>query len=160
MLETDLILRFADPPVVKISIEPEGPVSEEDHVNVTLHCDLVDANPLELTRVSWYLNGDLLREIPDYECEEVRENGSGEMLSDNIFVQKEITEYLYESEDESSGAPNYLCDIDPTELILQDVTRDLQGMFTCAGSNMAGEGKASEPQELNIYCEYHFVSNY
>jgi len=139
------------PPVVKISIEPEGPVSEEDHVNVTLHCDLVDANPLELTRVSWYLNGDLLREIPDYECEEVRENGSGEMLSDNIFVQKEITEYLYESEDESSGAANYLCDIDPTELILQDVTRDLQGMFTCAGSNLAGEGKASEPQELNIY---------
>ena len=153
------ICYISDPPTVQLRIEPEGPVSEEEQVNVTIYCDVVDGNPLELNRVSWFLNGDLIREFTDHECDDLMEIGSGEMLSDNIFVNEENADYVYASEYESSGAKDantYLCDIDPTELILQDVRRDLQGNFTCAGGNLAGEGSSSETEELVVHCEYSF----
>merc|ERR1711892_954381 len=50
----------------------------------------------------------------------------------------------------NEGDSSVLCDIDPTELILQDVGRDLDGNYTCIGSNMAGEGTESEPERLVI----------
>merc|ERR1719369_242036 len=45
---------------------------------------------------------------------------------------------------------NYLCDVDPTELLLQHVTRDFSGEFSCSASNAAGEGPESEPVLLNV----------
>jgi len=49
---------------------PEGPVNESDESNVTLFCNVLDANPLALTKVRWYANSTLLKELPD--CEETR----------------------------------------------------------------------------------------
>ena len=43
------------------------PVSEEDRVNVTLICEAVKANPVELVRVRWYLHGQLLKVSSYYE---------------------------------------------------------------------------------------------
>eukprot|EP00090_Calanus_glacialis_P045715 TRINITY_DN8668_c0_g1_i1.p1 TRINITY_DN8668_c0_g1~~TRINITY_DN8668_c0_g1_i1.p1 ORF type:complete len:1080 (-),score=259.44 TRINITY_DN8668_c0_g1_i1:89-3328(-) len=125
------------PPSSQLRIEPEGPVSEEDHVNVTLYCDVVEGNPLVLSRVSWFLNGDLIRELPDPQCHELMGVESEEMVMEELLVNE--------------GESTSLCDIDPTELILHEVTRDFQGNFTCAGSNIAGEGSSSEPVEVIVY---------
>jgi len=137
------------PPSVQIKIEPEGPISEEDDVNVTLTCDIVDGNPFELTRVSWFLNGDLIREIPDRQCDELIELDSSELVSDELLQDEEDS-----SSTEGSGievTTSFLCDSDPSELTLQSVSREFQGNYTCAGSNVAGEGSSSEPQELTVH---------
>ena len=47
-----------------------------------------------------------------------------------------------------------LCDVDPTELFLQHVTRDFSGYFSCSGNNIAGERLVSEPVHLNVLCEF------
>ncbi|XP_037718882.1 uncharacterized protein LOC119552963 isoform X5 [Drosophila subpulchrella] len=59
-------------PIVEILMIPEGPVKESDESNVTLFCNVLDANPLALTKVRWYANSTLLKELPD--CEETRED--------------------------------------------------------------------------------------
>ncbi|KAH8351258.1 hypothetical protein KR084_001851 [Drosophila pseudotakahashii] len=59
-------------PSVEILMIPEGPVKESDESNVTLFCNVLDANPLSLTKVRWYANSTLLKELPD--CEETRED--------------------------------------------------------------------------------------
>ncbi|XP_041674200.1 hemicentin-1 isoform X19 [Drosophila eugracilis] len=59
-------------PSVEILMIPEGPVKESEESNVTLFCNVLDANPLILTKVRWYANSTLLKELPD--CEETRED--------------------------------------------------------------------------------------
>ncbi|EDV52815.2 uncharacterized protein Dere_GG16293, isoform G [Drosophila erecta] len=59
-------------PSVEILMIPEGPVKESDESNVTLFCNVLDANPSVLTKVRWYANSTLLKELPD--CEESRED--------------------------------------------------------------------------------------
>ncbi|XP_032573486.1 uncharacterized protein LOC6620129 isoform X4 [Drosophila sechellia] len=59
-------------PSVEILMIPEGPVKESDESNVTLFCNVLDANPSVLTKVRWYANSTLLKELPD--CEETRED--------------------------------------------------------------------------------------
>lgn len=49
---------------------PGGPVKESDESNVTLFCNILDANPAVLTKVRWYANSTLLKELPD--CDETR----------------------------------------------------------------------------------------
>ncbi|EDW79217.2 LOW QUALITY PROTEIN: uncharacterized protein Dwil_GK12999 [Drosophila willistoni] len=59
-------------PRVEVLMIPEGPVKESDESNVTLFCNIIDANPSMLTKVRWYANSTLLKELPD--CEETRED--------------------------------------------------------------------------------------
>ncbi|XP_041564220.1 uncharacterized protein LOC108136874 isoform X3 [Drosophila elegans] len=59
-------------PSVEILMIPEGPVKESDESNVTLFCNILDANPPVLNKVRWYANSTLLKELPD--CEETRED--------------------------------------------------------------------------------------
>mgnify|MGYP006344749589 CR=1 FL=1 len=56
---------ITDKPSVVIRFEPPSPIIENDHVNVTLHCDTIDGNPLQLLRVRWMMNGDKLTELPE-----------------------------------------------------------------------------------------------
>lgn len=46
-------------------MEPPGPVIESERQNVTLHCEVVNGNPPILTRARWFLDGDLLKQLPD-----------------------------------------------------------------------------------------------
>lgn len=48
-----------------IRFEPPSPIIENDRVNVTLHCDVVDGNPRKLLKVQWMINGDVLTELPE-----------------------------------------------------------------------------------------------
>ncbi|KAH8233853.1 hypothetical protein KR032_000185, partial [Drosophila birchii] len=59
-------------PSVEVQMKPGGPVKESDESNVTLYCNILEANPPVLTKVRWYANSTLLKELPD--CEETRED--------------------------------------------------------------------------------------
>jgi hypothetical protein len=54
-----------DKPSVVIRFEPPSPIIENDHVNVTLHCDVTDGNPRKLLKVQWMIDGMVLTELPE-----------------------------------------------------------------------------------------------
>jgi len=155
-------------PVVAIRKDPDDILREEDDMNVTLHCDLVDGNPRDLSTVFWFRNGKMIRQLPDPHCAHIEEVQS-DLLEDDLFINEagdyELGSGFDESEIEDFGSAmemgsgfnpdseivvEYLCDVDPTELFLQHVTRDFSGQFSCSGSNYAGEGPESEPVLLDI----------
>lgn len=73
-----------DVPTVEVVMIPEGPVKESDESNVTLFCNILDANPSILTKVRWYANSTLLKELPD--CEET--NVSNQKMLKYYYVGK------------------------------------------------------------------------
>jgi len=103
------------PPTVAIRMEPHTTVSETEHRDVTLHCDLVEGNPSQLTGVVWFMNNKLLKELP--QCKG-RED---------------------------------LCDVDPSRLLLEGVTRQSHANYSCIGMNEAGESEMSPAEELTVY---------
>ncbi|XP_042238894.1 titin-like [Homarus americanus] len=109
-------------PLVQVVMDPMEPVSEEDRVNVTLNCDVVRANPEYLVRVRWYLDGELLKELP--ECD-----GNSTMYDTN----------------------SELCNIDPSKLLLENVFKDFHGNYSCEGMNDAGWGTRSNEAELIVH---------
>lgn len=104
-------------------MEPPSPISELDRRNVTLFCDMEAGYPTSLTRVNWYMDGNLLKELPD--C----------------------------PEDPNEGI-NDLCDIDPSKLLLEHVSKLFHGNYSCQASNEAGWSPMSEPKQLEIFCKY------
>ena len=150
-------------------------MTEEDDMNVTLHCDIIGGNPLHLARVFWFRNGELIRQLPDPHCDQIEKFESEELI-DEEFIS-EASEYELGSGFESTSiidigsgmemgsglnpesdvGVNYLCDVDPTELFFQHVTRIFDGNFTCSGSNMAGDGPASDSVELNVLRKLNFL---
>lgn len=107
-------------------MEPSTPVNEMERPNVTLNCQVIDGNPALLVGVRWYLDGELLKELPD--CP----------LNDSV---------IYSMYDED------LCDVDPSKLLLEYVGRSFQGNYSCEGLNAAGWGPLSNGEELIIYCK-------
>ncbi|XP_075211633.1 neuromusculin isoform X7 [Lycorma delicatula] len=52
-------------PIVNLTMEPSGPVSEIDRQNISLLCQVVAGNPDTLLSVVWFLDGEVLKELPD-----------------------------------------------------------------------------------------------
>ncbi|KAJ8682010.1 hypothetical protein QAD02_017802, partial [Eretmocerus hayati] len=52
-------------PQVTVSMEPDSPINEASRVNVSLSCDVISGNPGYLSSVRWYLDDELLKELPD-----------------------------------------------------------------------------------------------
>ncbi|XP_031788316.1 hemicentin-1 isoform X2 [Nasonia vitripennis] len=52
-------------PTVEVTMEPDMAINEAARMNVSLSCDVVSGNPGFLRAVRWYLDGDLLKELPD-----------------------------------------------------------------------------------------------
>ena len=118
-----------DKPSVTLRMDPPSPISELDRRNVTLFCDIVSGYPSILTRVNWYMDGNLLKELPD--CpDDLDFGGFGE-----------------------NGA-NDLCDIDPSKLLLEHVSKLFHGNYSCEAANEAGWSDMSELKQLEIYCKY------
>lgn len=46
-------------------MEPDTPIIENNEVNVTLMCKVLSGNPETLTRVTWFLDGGILKELPE-----------------------------------------------------------------------------------------------
>lgn len=89
-----------------MTMDPNTPVKEQEERNVTLGCDVDSGNPAVLDAVRWYLDGDLLKELP--ECPN---------------ITSPTPEYVTAD----------LCDIDPSKLMLETVGRSFQGNYTCQG---------------------------
>lgn len=52
-------------PQVRLKMEPASPILETDHTNVTLTCEVVSGNPNILDEVIWYLDGVMLKHLPE-----------------------------------------------------------------------------------------------
>ncbi|KAK0170097.1 hypothetical protein PV328_010700 [Microctonus aethiopoides] len=111
-------------PTVEVIVEPEVPVNEADRLNVSLTCDIVNGNPMGLNAVRWYLDGDLLKELPD--C--ARNSTTAGMDDTSTF-----------------------CDIDPSKLLLEAVGRSFHGNYSCEGRNDAGWGPISPSTPVVVY---------
>ena len=112
-------------------MDPETPVNEADRQNVSLTCEVVTGNPASLTAVRWYLDGDLLKELPD--C--TRNSSSTTTTTEESLI---------------------FCDIDPSELLLEAVGRSFHGNYSCEGRNDAGWGPLSPSAPVMVYCELLF----
>ncbi|OAD61864.1 B-cell receptor CD22 [Eufriesea mexicana] len=113
-------------PVVKVIMDPETPVNEADRQNVSLTCEVVTGNPASLTAVRWYLDGDLLKELPD--C--TRNSSMTTTTTEESLI---------------------FCDIDPSKLLLEAVGRSFHGNYSCEGRNDAGWGPLSPSAPVMVY---------
>jgi len=108
-------------------MDPEIPVNEADRQNVSLTCEVDAGNPAILTAVRWYLDGDLLKELPDCSRNSTAMTSSEESLA--------------------------FCDIDPSKLMLESVGRTFHGNYSCEGKNEAGWGPISASTPVIVYCK-------
>ena len=115
---------ISDPAEVRLTMDPALPVNELERPNVTLNCQVVSGHPPVLLGVRWYLDGELLKELPD--CP----------FNDSSYA----------------GYDEDLCDVDPSKLLLEYVGRSFQGNYSCEGMNAAGWGPVSDVETLIIYC--------
>lgn len=126
MLEKNGLKIVTDKPVVEVSMEPEAPVNEADRLNISLTCEVTAGNPTILTAVRWYLDGGLLKELPD--------------CSRNTTPA-------------SIDEPATFCDIDPSKLLLEAVGRSFHGNYSCEGRNDAGWGPVSPATPVIVNCK-------
>ncbi|XP_066154008.1 uncharacterized protein nrm [Euwallacea fornicatus] len=119
--EDTISLNVQYPPDVEVLMEPTLPVKALDKTNVTLQCNVTSGNPSTLSKVRWFLDEKLLKELP--ECN-------------------------YTSKHDSRGP---FCGVDPSIFNLEKVNQTFAGMYTCQGENVAGWGTISEPVELVVY---------
>ncbi|XP_076632490.1 neuromusculin isoform X2 [Colletes latitarsis] len=113
-------------PVVEVVMDPRAPVNEADRLNVSLACEVVSGNPASLIAVRWYLDGDLLKELPD--------------CSRNSTATTTTTEESL-----------IFCDIDPSKLLLEAVGRSSHGNYSCEGRNDAGWGPLSPSAPVIVH---------
>ncbi|XP_076222589.1 neuromusculin isoform X1 [Nomia melanderi] len=113
-------------PVVEVIMDPETPVNEADRLNVSLTCEVVSGNPASLTSVRWYLDGDLLKELPD--C--TRNSTATTTTTEESLI---------------------FCDIDPSKLLLEAVGRSFHGNYSCEGRNDAGWGPLSPSAPVIVH---------
>lgn len=107
------------------------PIIENNEDNVTLSCNVLKGNPIQLLKVRWYLDGQMLKELP--ECPD-------ESTSTDAAAA-------------SSDSQENLCGVSPNVLLLENVGRDFLGNYSCEGMNAAGWGPRSESTYLEIYYE-------
>ncbi|XP_021920979.1 uncharacterized protein LOC110830403 [Zootermopsis nevadensis] len=86
-------------PIVQLTMEPPTPVSELDRLNITLMCKVESGNPDILQAVRWYLDGELLKELPD--C--------GGNVTDYMFCDIDPSKLLLEDVGRSFHG-NYSCE--------------------------------------------------
>ncbi|XP_076670101.1 neuromusculin isoform X4 [Andrena cerasifolii] len=113
-------------PVVEVIMDPETAVNEADRLNVSLTCEVVSGNPASLGAVRWYLDGDLLKELPD--C--TRNSTATTTTTEESLI---------------------FCDIDPSKLLLEAVGRSFHGNYSCEGRNDAGWGPLSPSAPVIVY---------
>ncbi|XP_030767914.1 hemicentin-1 isoform X2 [Sitophilus oryzae] len=116
-----IFLNVQYPPDVVVLMDPPTPVKAQDRTNVMLQCNVTSGNPSNLSKVRWFLDGELMKEFP--ECN-------------------------YTAKDDTGGP---FCGLDPSFLSLETVDETFAGNYTCQGENVAGWGPVSDPVELIVY---------
>jgi hypothetical protein len=151
---------FPDKPTVALRMNPQSPINELSKRNVTLFCDVSAGNPETLTSVRWYMDGVLLKQLPLCENDENSGSGSSEegfSGSGSGFASGFGSGSGYgsgETIEGSGGNKGDLCDIDPSKLLLEHVSKLFHGNFSCEATNGAGWSDRSEETQLEVHCEF------
>ena len=111
-----------------------SPFSKRDATKEMRLCDVISGNPATLNSVKWFMDGVLLKQLPM--CH-------NELEYDIIDVENSAA-----NNDEDD-----LCDIDPSKLLLEHVTKLFHGNFSCEATNDAGWSERSPEESLEIYCK-------
>ncbi|CAB3242555.1 unnamed protein product [Arctia plantaginis] len=74
-------------PQVRLKMEPASPILETDHMNVTLTCEVVSGNPNVLDEVIWYLDGEILKHLPECNGTDGEENLCNEVDPSMLLLQ-------------------------------------------------------------------------
>lgn len=111
-------------PIVRLEMSPASPIIENNETNVTMTCNVVQGNPSTLLMVKYFLDGELLKTLPD--CQDDDPN---------------------DDDDEDD------CNVDPTQMLLTRVGRPYLGNYSCQGINAAGWGERSIDNELVVFYE-------
>ncbi|KAG5898346.1 hypothetical protein JTB14_034328 [Gonioctena quinquepunctata] len=125
--EDSIFLNVLHAPDVEVIISPSTPVKSVDKSTVTLLCNVTSGNPSVLQKVRWFLDGDIMKELPECNYSSIDVNGTTEM----------------------NGGP--FCSLDPSIMSLQTVDETFAGRYTCQGYTVSGWGPVSEPEELIVY---------
>jgi hypothetical protein len=80
---------FSDKPQVRLVMSSPSPILETDHKNVTLTCEVETGNPPVLDEVIWYLDGEVLKHLP--ECNGTEGEG---MVSIYLYFLNDYTELI------------------------------------------------------------------
>ncbi|CAH0718634.1 unnamed protein product, partial [Brenthis ino] len=72
-------------PQVRLTMSSPSPILETDHKNVTLTCEVVKGNPPVLDEVIWYLDGEILKHLP--ECNGTDDNLCNEVDPSMLLLQ-------------------------------------------------------------------------
>ena len=133
-VEVSIKTLFSDEPEVVLRMSPSSPINELDRRNVTLFCGVISGNPATLNSVKWFMDGVLLKQLP--------------------MCHNELEYDIIDAE--STGMNNDeddLCDIDPSKLLLEHVTKLFHGNFSCEATNDAGWSERSPEESLEIHCK-------
>ena len=84
---------------------------------------------------------------------DVLDGNPTELYSVKWFMDGVLLKQLPLCDDQ--GEENDLCDIDPTKLLLEHVTKKFHGNYTCQGANEAGWSDYAEEQELQVFCKFN-----
>lgn len=76
-------LYLPDKPQVRLVMSSPSPILEKDHRNVTLTCEVATGNPRFLDEVIWYLDGELLKQLPD--CNQTQGEGMLDLVQQIFF---------------------------------------------------------------------------
>lgn len=153
---------ITDKPQVRVRMEPVGPVIESDRQNVSLHCEVVSGNPPVLATARWFLDRDILKQLPDCDTstptttKSPDDTTTGEFRLQNCDILLTYCSLTIQFSDNDD-----MCeDIDPSRLLLQQASRGFHGNYSCEGGNSAGWGLVSKPTELLVYCMLYISNKY
>lgn len=82
---------ISDKPQVRLTMSSPSPILEREHKNVTLTCEVVTGNPSILDEVIWFLDGEVLKHLPECNDTDGKLFGYINML---YFTQHRGTFYL------------------------------------------------------------------
>ncbi|XP_059047752.1 hemicentin-1 isoform X2 [Achroia grisella] len=74
-------------PQVRLTMSSPSPILETDHKNVTLTCEVVSGNPPILDEVIWYLDGEILKHLPECNGTDGEENLCNEVDPSMLLLQ-------------------------------------------------------------------------
>ncbi|RVE43417.1 hypothetical protein evm_011931, partial [Chilo suppressalis] len=74
-------------PEVKLTMSSPSPILETEHKNVTLTCEVVTGNPALLDEVIWYLDGEVLKHLPECNGTDGEENLCNEVDPSMLLLQ-------------------------------------------------------------------------
>ncbi|CAG9116132.1 unnamed protein product [Plutella xylostella] len=74
-------------PKVSLTMSSPSPILETDHKNVTLTCEVVAGNPRVLEEVIWYLDGEVLKHLPECNGTDGEDNLCNEVDPSMLLLQ-------------------------------------------------------------------------